>query len=160
MLIGTCHANILSSDTVINKKTCDFNPPNKGPSSGDGREAGGPLNVIRVTVDRTLHSSISPPANIMTSFTQRVVDGVGGGRGGGINIGERRDVGERKGDRGRIEKGRKMKELQGEKGNGFWRGGRYMKRGKHRRERGLPLITYAFLHAIWTPSPLFACNTQ
>ena len=26
--------------------------------------------------------------------------------------------------------------------------------------RGLPLITYTILHAIWTPSPLFACNTQ
>ena len=25
---------------------------------------------------------------------------------------------------------------------------------------GLPLITYAFLHAFWTPYPLFACNTQ
>ena len=27
-------------------------------------------------------------------------------------------------------------------------------------EGGLPLITYAFLHAICTPSPLFGCNTQ
>ena len=36
---------------------------------------------------------------------------------------------------------------------------------KHIVQRGLPLITYVFLHAIWTPSPppflhVNYCNTQ